>query len=48
MIGWWTILDVIKQIKSARGQLQDGYCSDQLALSLTCIAIIILFIAIVI
>ena len=31
MIGWWTVLDVIKQVKASVRQARDGYCPDWLA-----------------
>ena len=34
MIGWWTVLDVIKQVKSSARQAGDGDCPDWLALLL--------------
>ena len=31
MMGWWTVLDVIKQVKASARQARDGYCPDWLA-----------------
>ncbi|MCA3740556.1 hypothetical protein [Phenylobacterium sp.] len=31
MMGWWTVLDVIKQVKASVRQARDGYCPDWLA-----------------
>lgn len=39
MIGWWTVLDVIKQVKSSARQAGDGDCPDWLALALVAMAV---------
>ena len=31
MMGWFTVLDVIKQVKASARQARDGYCPDWLA-----------------
>lgn len=31
MMGWWTVLDVIKQVKASARRARGGYCPDWLA-----------------
>lgn len=40
MIGWWTVLDVIKQVKSSARQAGDGDCPNWLAAGLIAAAVV--------
>lgn len=48
MLGWWTVLDVIKQVKASARQARDGYCPDWLAAflgaaAIACLAVIVFY-----
>ena len=43
MMGWFTVLDVIKQVKASARQARDGYCPDWLAAFLGAAGLAFLF-----
>lgn len=40
MIGWWTVLDVIKQVKASARRARDGSYDDRLAAFLIAAAVV--------
>lgn len=47
MLGWWTVLDVIKQVRASARQARDGYCPDWLAAFLIAVAVVFFGIVVV-